>query len=399
MSRPSILCISTYEKGQAFLREAAALGCDIHLLTVHKLRDADWPRDILAGLHTIPEDLTPEQTLPHIANLMRHIPIVRIVPLDEFDLETAALAREHLRLPGLGQTATRFFRDKLAMREAAARAGVPVPAFSSVANHDALWRFLSTTEGPWLLKPRWSASAIGIHKFNSADEVWPILERLGDAATNHLVERFVPGDIFHVEGITWNGNVLFAAPHKYGQPPFETMHTGGIFSTRAIDRSSADAAELLAIHAATLQALGMQAGVTHSEFIRAHADGRFYFLETAARVGGAYIAEVVEHAAGINPWIEWARIEVALARIEQYQLPPIRPDYAGSLISLARQEWPDTSAYTDPEIVHRLSKLHHAGLILRSPDPARIESLLRDYTARFLTDFYARLDAPAKPTA
>ncbi len=138
MSRPSILCISTYEKGQAFLREVASLGCDIHLLTVHKLRDADWPRDILAGLHTMPEDLTSEQALPHIANLMRHIPIARIVPLDEFDLETAALAREHLRLPGLGQTATRFFRDKLAMREAAARAGVPVPAFSSVANHDAL---------------------------------------------------------------------------------------------------------------------------------------------------------------------------------------------------------------------------------------------------------------------
>lgn len=406
MSRPTILCISTYEKGQAFLREVARLGCDIHLLTVHKLRDADWPRDILTGFHTIPEDLTAHQTLPHIANLMRHIPIARIVPLDEFDLETAALAREHLRLPGLGQTATRFFRDKLAMREAAARAGVPVPAFSSVANHDALWQFLSTTEGPWLLKPRWSASAIGIHKFNSPDEVWPILDRLGDAATNHLVERFVHGDIFHVEGITWNGRVLFAAPHKYGQPPFETMHTGGIFSTRAIDRSSADAAELLAIHSATLAALGMQAGVTHSEFIRAHSDNRFYFLETAARVGGAYIAEVVEHAAGINPWIEWARIEVALARSAggsesnaTYTLPPIRPDYSGSLISLARQEWPDTSAYTDPEIVHRLHKLHHAGLIVRSPDPNRIEALLRDYTARFLTDFYARLDAPAKPTA
>ena len=413
MSRPTILCISTYEKGQAFLREAARLGCDIHLLTVHKLHSADWPRDILAGLHTIPEDLTPEQTLPHIANLMRHIPIARIVPLDEFDLETAALAREHLRLPGLGQTATRFFRDKLAMREAAARAGVPAPAFSSVANHDALWQFLSTTEGPWLLKPRWSASAIGIHKFSSPNEVWPILERLGDAATNHLVERFVPGDIFHVEGITFNGEILFAAPHKYGQPPFETMHTGGIFSTRALDRSSDEARELLAIHSATLHALGMTAGVTHSEFIRAHSDGRFYFLETAARVGGAYIADVVEHASGINPWIEWARIEVALARSEtylqascsgsestgEYTLPPIRPDYAGSLISLARQEWPDTSAYTDPEIVHRLHKLHHAGLILRSPDPTRIESLLRDYTARFLTDFYARLDAPAKPTA
>src|SRR5581483_8068406 len=105
-----------------------------------------------------------------------------------------------------------------------------------------------------------------IHKFNSADEVWPILERLGDAATNHLVERFVPGDIFHVEGITFNGRVLFAAPHKYGQPPFETMHTGGIFSTRGLDRSSDEARALLEIHAATLHALGMTAGVTHSEF-------------------------------------------------------------------------------------------------------------------------------------
>jgi hypothetical protein len=404
--KPTILCISTYEKGHAFLRELAALNCDTHLLTVHKLHSADWPRDILAGLHTMPEDLTPEQTLPHIANLMRHLPIARLVPLDEFDLETAALAREHLRLPGLGQTATRPFRDKLAMREAAARAGVSVPAFSSVANHDALWHFLSTTEGPWLLKPRWSASAIGIHKFSDPNDVWPLLEKLGPAASNHLVERFVPGDIFHVEGITFNGQLLFAAPHQYGQPPFDTMHTGGIFSTRTLDRAAPEAAALLSIHAATLQALGMQAGVTHSEFIRSHADGRFYFLETAARVGGAYIADVVEHASGLNPWVEWARIEAALARAAAnsessptYTLPPIRTDYAGSLISLARQPWPDTSAYTDPEIVHRLSKHHHAGLILRSPSPTRIESLLSAYTTRFYTDFHARLDAPAKPTA
>jgi hypothetical protein len=256
------------------------------------------------------------------------------------------------------------------------------------------------------VKPRWSASAIGIHKFQTADEVWRILERLGDQASNHLVERFVPGDIFHVEGITWNGEVVFAAPHKYGQPPFETMHTGGIFSTRALDRTSPEAAQLIAIHAATLRALGMNAGVTHSEFIRAHANGRFYFLETAARVGGAYIAEVVEHAAGINPWIEWARIEVALARSAggseskaEYTLPAGRPDYAGSLISLARQEWPDTSAYTDPEIAYRLRKHHHAGLIVRSHDPARVEELLTSYTQRFLTDFYARMDAPPKPTA
>ena len=57
----------------------------------------------------------------------------------------------------------------------------------------------------------------------------------------------------------------------------------------------------------------MTNGVTHSEFIRANADGKIYFLETAARVGGAYIADVVQHARNLNPWVEWARIESALA--------------------------------------------------------------------------------------
>ena len=98
------------------------------------------------------------------------------------------------------------------------------------------------------------------------------------------------------------------------------MHEGGIFSTRTLERDSDEARELLEVHAATLRALGMRDGVTHSEFIRAHVDGGFRFLETAARVGGAYIADVVEHESGLNPWAEWARIEVAAMRGEPYHL-------------------------------------------------------------------------------
>ncbi|MGI4829585.1 MAG: ATP-grasp domain-containing protein [Janthinobacterium lividum] len=397
--RPELLCISTYEKGQAFLEEASRLGCSVTLLTVDKLRDADWPREAIAHLETMPEELAPEAVLPYITRLAKHRDFARIVALDEFDLDTGALAREHLRLPGMGRTATRPFRDKLAMRETAARAGVAVPEFSGVANHDELWAFLQRTQGPWLLKPRESASAIGIHKFSDPNAVWPLLERLGDEASHHLVERFVPGKIFHVEGLSWDGELLFALGHEYGQPPFETMHSGGIFSTRTMERDGSELPALLAIHAATLRGLGMTSGPTHSEFIRADDDGQFYFLETAARVGGAYIAEVVEAASGVNPWVEWARIEVAQIRGERYQLPVMREEYAGSVICLARQEWPETSAFEAPEIVHRLSKHHHAGLILRSPSASRLRELLEDYTRRFATDFYARLDAPAKPTS
>src|SRR5207249_10162861 len=63
--------------------------------------------------------------------------------------------------------------------------------------------------------------------------------------------------------------------------------------------------------------------------------------------------------------------------------------YAGIVLSLARQEWPDLSAYTDAEIVTRVKKSHHAGLIVRSTDPQRVEALIGDYTPRFYRDFFA----------
>ena len=96
----------------------------------------------------------------------------------------------------------------------------------------------------------------------------------------------------------------------------QVMHEGGVFTTRTVDRTSADWKELTALNARLAPDLGMVRGVTHAEYIRAHADGRFYFLEIAARVGGAFISDLVETATGINLWREWARIEVADLRGE-----------------------------------------------------------------------------------
>jgi biotin carboxylase len=396
---PTILCISTYEKGQPFLTEAARLGCDVLLLTVDKLEHADWPRESLTKLITMPENLSPAHVLNTVSYLAREQRIDRIVALDEFDLEVAALLREHMRLPGMGESLTRHFRDKLAMRVRAQFSGVPVPEFSAVFNYDDLRSFFKSVEGPWLLKPRTSASAIGIKTITDPEQIWPILDELGDLQSHYLLERFIPGEIFHVEGITWNSQMLFSAPYRYGKPPMQTMHQGGIFSTRAIDRDSADARDLKAVHTRVIESLGLIAGVTHTEFIKSQADGSFYFLETAARVGGAHIAEVVEYASGINPWVEWARIEVSRLFGKEYVLPPLKQDYAGSVICLSRQEWPDTSSYDAPEVVHRLNKLHHAGLILRSDSSERIDTLVQEYTARALEEFCAVLPAPDKPTS
>ena len=397
--RPSLFCISSYEKGQPFLREAARLGVDVDLLTTDNLRDADWPKDILAGFHTMPPDLTPEQVLHTVMYLARNRRIDRIVALDEFDLDSAALLREHMRLPGMGQTLSRLFRDKLAMRSESRRKGIAVPEFTGVFLYDDLRVFMQHVKGPWLLKPRMNASAIGIKPILQADDLWPVLDQLGDLQSHYLLEQFVSGEVFHVEGVTWNGKLLCSIPNRYGHPPMATMHEGGVFTTHNLALDSEDGRGLIEIHQRLIEGFGLPSGVTHTEFIKGAADGKFHFLETAARVGGAYIAEMVEFATGVNPWVEWARIEVALARGEEYTLTAPRQEFAGSIISLAKQDVPDLSGYTDPEIALRLHKQHHAGIIVTSPSEARVRELVESYGRRFLDDFCAVIPAPDKATS
>jgi len=398
-SRPlTLLCITTYEKGQEFMRECKRLGCRVFLLTAEKLSNADWPRDSLEDTFYLPPDIPLADIVQAVTHLARTQKLDRIVALDEYDMETASTLREHLRIPGMGLTTMRYFRDKLAMRMRALDRGVCVPDFVPVFNHGDIRYYLDHVPGPWVLKPRQEASAIGIKKIHVADELRPILEQLGDKQSAYLLEKFVAGEVYHVDSVVSENEVIFSNVSKYGKPPMNVAQGGGVFTTSTIPRGSDADTGLREINRELIAALGLVRGVAHAEFIQAHADGRFYFLECAARVGGAYINEMVEAATGINLWREWARIEVA-GGDGSYKLPPVREDYAGVILSLARQEDPDTSGYNDPEIVLRIKRHHHAGLILQSTDPHRVPALLENYALRFAQEFTAVQPPREKPTA
>jgi biotin carboxylase len=394
----TFLCITTYEKGQEFMRECKRQGCRVLLLTAEKLRDADWPRESLDDTFYLPSEIPLNDVVQAVTHLARTQKIDRIVALDEYDMETAATLREHLRVPGMGLTTMRYFRDKLAMRMKALDHDVRVPDFVPVLNHGDIRYYLDHVPGPWVLKPRQEASAIGIKKIHAAEELWPVLEQLGDKQSSFLLERFVPGEVYHVDSVVSENEVVFANVSKYGKPPMNTAQGGGVFTTFTVPRSSEEDAGLRQTNLDLVAALGLVRGVAHTEFIRAKADGHFCFLECAARVGGAYINEMVEAATGINLWREWSRIEVA-GGDGTYKLPPVREEYAGVILSLARQESPDTSGYNDPEVFLRIKKYHHAGLILRSTNPERVPALLEKYGQRFAKEFLAVEPPREKPTA
>jgi biotin carboxylase len=396
MPRPlTVLCVATYLKGEDFLRACRDRGCRVVLLTADQLEHAEWPREAIDRVATIPRAATDERVRQAVEVVARQERLDRIVALDDFDVEVAAMLREHLRIPGMGQTTARYFRDKLAMRLRARFTGLAVPEFVHALNHDAIAEWIDRVPPPWMMKPRSSAASTGIKRLESAPELWEALQRAGTDQANYVLETFVSGDVYHVDSIVFRRRVLFAAAHKYGRPPFEVAHRGGIFVTRRLPDAGEEGTQLLAENARLLDGFNLERGVSHTEFIRGE-DGRFYFLETSSRVGGAYIADVVEAATGINLWREWAALEIA-GEEGEYSPPSPRDGYAGIVLTLAKQEVPDTSPYDDPEVVRRVQKPYHAGLIVASSDPTRVEALLAAYTERFYRDFHASAPAPDRP--
>ena len=163
----TVLCLASYFKGAEFLEECKRQGCRTLLLTSQSLGDADWPRASLDNIFYVPdEDKTwkLQDVLLGISHLAKTEVIDRVVPLDDFDVETAATLREHLRVPGMGDSTARYFRDKLAMRTKARDEGLPVPEFIQVLNHRKLNEFLQRVPAPWVLKPRSLAGSIGVKR-------------------------------------------------------------------------------------------------------------------------------------------------------------------------------------------------------------------------------------------
>lgn len=399
---PTFVCLASYFKGAEFIRECERQGARVILVTKEKTLHEDWPRESLADIIALPNDAGPELFIYLVSQLGRPQKIDRIIALEEFDVITAGLIREHLCIDGMTSAEARIFRDKLLMRVRASDAGIKVPDFVHVLNYEDLRDYMSRVPPPWVMKPRSDVSAIGIKKLEESERVWREIDAL-DARENlrerspyYLLERYIAGDVFHVDSLVKDRKVVYAGASAYGRPPMDVTHQGGVFISSTVKRGSNDERELLKLNRKLIGALGLKDGAAHAEFIKSKENGEFYFLEIASRVGGAYIAESLEAASGINIWREWARIEIALDN-GSYKLPAPRKEYGGVVLSLSRQEYPDTSAYTDEEIVYRVTKRHHAGLVVRSTKQDRVEELLDSYARRFSEEFTAIVPPPERP--
>ena len=391
----NIICIASEFKGNEFLEEAQAAGWHVTLVTRDDLRDANWSWASLNDAHFLPKESREEEYLRAIVNLANQRKIDHVVGLDEFDVLPAARAREYLQIfKGMSRSHALRFRDKLTMRSIASTNNVPCPEFVGSFNADEINNYLDTVPAPWIVKPRTEVSAFGIRKCHEKQQVWDVLMELDqrntwrDHPSKCHIERFIEGNVFHVDSVIKDGKVVACGVNGYGTTPFKVAHGGGVFSSATIEYGSKDRKELERLNKRLLKALNHRDGVAHAEFLKSDEDGKFYLVEVAARVGGAYIANVHEHACGFNLWREWGKIETA-TEDKPYTAPETRKEYAGITLALAKDEHPDTSAYDDTEIVYRVDKPRHVGLIFRTKKIERLNELIDGYSKRITDDFLA----------
>ncbi|MFL0683142.1 MAG: acetyl-CoA carboxylase biotin carboxylase subunit family protein [Algoriphagus aquaeductus] len=393
----TFLCISNYFKGNAFMTALKKQGNRVFLVTTEQLREKPWAFEYIDEVFYMPGldlDWDMDLLLKGVGGLMKEHKIDSIVALDDYDVEKAAFLRENFRIAGMGQTTGRYFRDKLAMRIKAKDAGIRVPAFSPLFNNADINHFADTVAAPWVLKPRSEASAHGIIKVHDKDSLWRHLNELGDNRIYYLIEQFKPGDVYHADGLQLDGKNLFLTVSRYLATPMEISQGGGIFRSANIPYDSEDEKKIKKVNEAIMKAFGLKNGASHTEFIKSREDGEIYFLETASRVGGAHLAEMVEAATDINLWAEWAKIEDATVKNRKYELPKVAKNYAGIVLTLSKYEHPDLSSFDDPEVCFRVPLEYHAGLIVKSPKQERIMQLLDHYAERFAKEYSATAEAP-----
>ncbi len=398
----TIVCISCYYKGYDFMDESKKLGNKIILITSENLKEKNWPWHAIDEVYYMPEIAASTWNLDHLVQgfsfLMKNHQVDAVVALDDYDVEKAAMIRETYRIPGMGQTTHRYFRDKLAMRQQAKDNNINVPEFSAIFNDEKLQKFIDENPGPWVLKPRSEASASGIKKINSDEQLWKAIDILKDERYKFLLESFKPGNVYHVDCLVYDKEIKFTCCSKYLSPPMKVSHDGGVFRTKTIDENSPEYQGLIEINQQVLDKFGIKYGATHSEYILGD-DGQYYFLETSSRVGGAHIPDMIEAATGVNIWREWARLEDALLHKKNYDVTSSKKLFSGLIISLAKDKNPDTEPYRNPEVLKFLKMDHHIGIIYQSDNAEKIQQRLEEAVKKITENILHILPPTEKPTS
>ena len=253
-----------------------------------------------------------------------------VLTFSESAVVTVAAVAEALGLPGIGVEAARTSRNKLLMRQAHERAGVPRPRFRFAPDVSVALAAAEEFGYPVILKPTLGAASNFVFRVDSAESLterfaqasagiaqmaWYRMEPDGLDLGPHglMIESFLDGPEFLTEALAWDGEVYLGSVVDRVTVEGDTFDDDVHHAPTSLDPD-----QLAAVHqviTAAAHAQGIRRSVMHAE-VRFH-QGTPHLLEIAVRPGGGGLDYFARISAGYSP------IEV-LIDVASGVRPPVR---------------------------------------------------------------------------
>jgi biotin carboxylase len=290
-------------------RQIEELGADLYVL--NGLGDPGfWPaeRYRLVGSKHIDDIIAAARTW-HAAERFDGV-----LTFSESAVVAVAAVAEALGLPGIGVEAARTSRNKILMRQAHERAGIPRPAFQLVPDLDSALATAEEFGYPVILKPTLGAASNFVFRIDGREELrlrfgqaldgmqrmsWFTMEADGLDLGPHglLIESFLAGREVLIEALAWDDEVYL------GSIVDRVTVEGDTFDDDVHHApTSLDTGEVAAVHravTAAAHAQGIRRSAMHAE-IRFH-HGAPHLLEIAVRPGGGGLDYFARISAGYSP--------------------------------------------------------------------------------------------------
>ena len=263
------------------------------------------------------------RTEERVLELALEFEFTRVFAQSEHDILRAAGLRHRLGIPGQSLDSALAYRDKLYMKRLACAAGVACAAFAPVSTAPDLRTFVADHGLPILLKPRRGAGSRGIRVLRSTKDVDSVLAC--PIPPDSMVESFVRGNVFHVDGLALDGHVLFASASRYVLDSL-AFQTGGSMGSVLLNPSDVLSRRLIAVTRRVLLALPRAPSIAfHAELFVDTAD-QVLLCEIACRPGGSRTADPISIVYGVDIYEQWVKrffgvpIELPTARREWFSV-------------------------------------------------------------------------------
>jgi biotin carboxylase len=233
-----------------------------------------------------------------------------IIAMAEFDIERAARLRERLQLAGQTCASAFIYRDKVAMKEACHSGGIPVAHYAPVDTPLDLLNFVAAGGYPVIVKPRNGAASVDatVLRCDQDSEAFLAQGLVRDLSyrPNLIVEEFITGDMYHIDGLVIDQTLVLAWPSAYtvdglGYTRGEALGSILLAPANPLRTRLQDLVRQTITVLPTPTCMTFHAEVFHTP------DDRLLLCEIASRTGGARINDVMTHAFSVNLNEAWVR--------------------------------------------------------------------------------------------